>query len=384
MNFQFATAAVILFGRGRVNEVGREASRLGSRALLVGGKSGQRLSSVTDSLQASGVAWTNLAVAGEPTLELVREGAKLYREASCELVVAVGGGSVLDTGKAIAALAVNSGEPLDYLEVIGRGKDFERDPAPCIAVPTTAGTGSEVTRNAVLGSQEHRLKASLRSPGMLPRVAIVDPLMTLDMPPALTVSTGLDALTQLIEPFVSARRNPMTDMFCLEGIPRITRSLQRAWADPTDIEARTDMSFASLLGGLALANAGLGVVHGFAAPIGGMFEAPHGAVCAALLPHGMAANIQALQQRDPGGDVLRRYATAARLLTGNAGATAEDGRVWVAELCSRLQVPRLSTYGITHADVDELAGNAARANSMKANPLELSGDELRAVVSAAL
>ena len=230
------------------------------------------------------------------------------------MVVGIGGGSVIDTAKAIAALVSNSGEPLDYLEVIGKGCALERAPVAFIALPTTAGTGSEVTRNAVLGSPEHGVKASLRSPMMLPRLSVIDPELTVELPPALTASTGLDALTQLIEPYVSSRANAMTDLYCLEGMRRVSRSLRRAFVDGGDKEARTDMAFASLLGGLALANAGLGVVHGFAAPMGGMFDAPHGAVCAALLPHGVAANIRALRSRGANGDALRRYAEVAAIL----------------------------------------------------------------------
>src|ERR1019366_6913146 len=217
---------------------------------------------------------------------------------------------------------------------------------PCIAVPTTAGTGSEVTRNAVLGSKEHGVKVSLRSPLMLPRVALVDPRLTLGLPPAFTASTGLDALTQLIEPYVCSRANPFTDALCLDGIRRAAASLLRAYEQGDDEDARADMAYASLLGGLALANAGLGVVHGFAAPIGGMFAAPHGAVCAAILPHGMEANIRALRARDPESAALRRYREIARTLTGDPEASPEDGVNWVRQLIQALRIPALAVYGI--------------------------------------
>ena len=227
-----------------------------------------------------------------------------------------------------------SGELLDYVEIIGRGQALTKPSAPFIAIPTTAGTGSEVTRNAVLASPEHRVKVSLRSPLMLARVALVDPELTYDLPPALTASTGLDALTQLIEPFVCLRANPMTDGLCVEGMRRAARSLRVAFTDGQNKSAREDMAVASLFGGLALANAGLGAVHGFAGPIGGMFPAPHGAVCAALLPHVMTANIRALRQRAPGSEALRRYDKVARLLTGSTQQrrmTAWNGSVnWSA------------------------------------------------------
>jgi len=296
-HFEFATAARIVFGAGSVREVAPAAKSMGRRALLVTGVSAELLGK-------TGLEGATLAVEGEPTLELVRRGVALALAERCDLVIGLGGGSAIDAGKAVAALLSNGGDPLDYLEVVGEGRGLHAPSAPFIAVPTTAGTGAEVTRNAVLASPEHRVKASLRSPWMLPRLAVVDPELTFDLPPAITASTGLDALTQLIEPYVSVRANPMTDMFCLEGMGRAARSLGRAYADGHDAAARTDMSLASLLGGLALANAGLGVVHGFAAPIGGAFEAPHGAVCAALLPHGMDANIRAL----PGSRARKRAA----------------------------------------------------------------------------
>jgi len=273
---------------------------------------------------------------------------------------------------------------LDYLEIIGRGQTLKKWSAPFFAIPTTAGTGSEVTRNAVLASPEHKLKVSLRSRLMLARMAIIDPELTYDLPPALTASTGLDALTQLIEPFVCSRANPMTDGLCAEGIRRAARSLRNAFTDGKNKLAREDMAVASLFGGLALANAGLGAVHGFAGPIGGSFPVPHGAICAALLPHVMAANIRSLRQRAAGGDALRRYDEVARLLTDNAIATADDGVKWVRELVSDLQIKQLGTYGIREDHVADLVAKAANASSMKANPIALTADELAETLRAAI
>ncbi|HEV2446813.1 MAG TPA: iron-containing alcohol dehydrogenase [Candidatus Sulfopaludibacter sp.] len=241
-----------------------------------------------------------------------------------------------------------------------------------------------MTRNAVLASPEHRVKASLRSAHMLPRLAVVDPELTLDLPPAITAATGLDALTQLIEPYTSVRANPVTDVLCADGIRRAAQALPRVWANGHDREARADMSLASLCGGLALANAGLGAVHGFAAPIGGMFPAPHGAVCAAVLPHSMAVNIAALRGRDPNGRALRRYEEIAALVTGRSQAIAEDGAKWVAELCRRLEIPPLRAYGIGAGDVETLVEKAARASSMKANAIVLTSEEMREIVGRAL
>ncbi len=384
MRFELATASRIVFGPGTVREVMPAARSMGKRVLLVTGRSADRAVAVTEDLDAAGMDFLRFSVTGEPTIQSAREGTDLARSERCDVVVSVGGGSAVDAGKAIAALIGNGGDPLDYLEVIGEGRKLERPPVPFIAAPTTAGTGSEVTRNAVLGSPEHGVKASLRSPMMLPDLAVVDPELTAEAPPAVTASTGLDALTQLIEPYVSSRANAMTDLYCLEGIRRAARSLKRAYADGGNAEARIDMAMASLMGGLSLANAGLGVVHGFAAPVGGMFPAPHGAVCAAILPHGMRANIQALRERGEAPEKLERYQTVARVLTGNDNALPEDGIEWASRTCEELLIPTLSAYGLRREDVPVVVEKASRASSMKANPIKLTPEELTEVLIGAL
>lgn len=378
MRLEFATAARILFGSGVAREIPSIARDLGRRALLVTGRRD------THSRMLHGLDTEHLIVDTEPTIEMIAAGTARARSAGCDLVVACGGGSVIDAGKAIAAMLTNPGDLLDYLEVIGRGTTISQPAAPFLAIPTTAGTGAEVTRNAVLAAPEHRVKASLRSPFMLPRVAVVDPELTLDLPPALTASTGLDALTQLIEPYVSSRANPLTDLYCREGISRVARSLREAVANGRNLAARTDMAWASLLGGLALANAGLGVVHGFAAPIGGMFPAPHGAVCAAILPHGMTANISTLRRTAPEGPLLQRFTEIARLLTGSPLATPEEGIAWVTDLCRDLRIPPLRAYGIQESDISALVEKATNASSMKANPVPLSAMQLAGTLRAAL
>ena len=379
MRFEFATATRIVFGPGTVRELAGAAAGFGRRALLVTGASAERAAPL-----AAGLDTVAFAVPGEPTVDLIRRGAAQARQERCDLVIAIGGGSAIDAGKALAALLTNPGDPLDYLEVIGRGRPMEQPPAPFIAVPTTAGTGSEVTRNAVLDSPDHGVKASLRSVAMLPRLAIVDAELALSLPRAVTAASGLDALTQLIEPYVSSRANPMTDVFCLEGIRHAATALPQAWENGRNREARTSMSWVALLGGLALANAGLGVVHGFAAPVGGMFRAPHGAICAAVLPHGMRVNIQALRAREPQAKALARYGEIARLLTGNGQATAEEGARWVEQLVNRLEIPRLGTYGVGGGDIGGLIEKAERSNSMKGNPIALTHDELREAVARAI
>jgi len=379
VRFEFATATQIIFGEGTAAGLPELVRTIGTRPLVVTGASTDRAAWLISALAAEA-----FAVPSEPTVELVREGVKRIRSAGCDVIVSVGGGSAIDAGKAIAAIATNGGEPLEFLEVVGKGRTISTPSLPFIAVPTTAGTGSEVTRNAVLGSTEHGVKASLRSSLMLPRVALVDPELTYEMPPAITACTGLDALTQLIEPYVSSRANPLADALCMDGIRRVGGALRRVYNDAGDKEARSDMALGSLFGGLALANAGLGVVHGFAAPLGGSWKAPHGALCAALLPHGMAANVAALRRRAPQHPALERYAVIARLLTGQPEANAEDGIEWVRSLCAELKVPALHTWGITEGDLPGVVEKAAHASSMKANPLPLTSRELLDLVTAAL
>lgn len=384
MTFEFATAQRIVFGPGTLNQAGAIAKSCGGRALVVTGKSFGRAAGLCAQLAAMQVGFEIYAITGEPTTDAVRDGVELARKARCDFVIAFGGGSAMDAAKAIAGLLTNGGALDDYLEVIGRGVSLTHSAAPLLAIPTTAGTGAEVTRNAVLVSPEHRVKASLRSPYLLPRVALVDPELTLNLPPDLTASTGMDALTQLIEPYVCGRANPLTDGVCVKGMRRTARSLRRAFERGDDASAREDMALASLFGGMALANAGLGAVHGFAAPIGGMFPAPHGAVCAALLPGVMMANVRALRERAPKSAALRRYDEVARLLTGRPQATADDGVAWTRELCGALQIAPLRSWGLTEADVPSVVEKSLQASSMKANPIPLTAQELGEVLRAAL
>jgi alcohol dehydrogenase class IV len=380
MRFEFATATRIIFGDGSVREVAPAAKQLGRRALLVTGRARERSQRLLAELKAAGIACSTFAADGEPTVDLIHRGVEHARQEQCDVVVAFGGGSAIDSGKAIAALLTNPGELLDYLEVVGGGKPLENPAAPLVTVPTTAGTGSEVTRNAVLGVPARRVKVSLRSPLMLPRLAVVDPELTLGLPPAITARTGLDALTQLIEAYVSIRANPLTDGFCVEGIRCAARSLRRAVHEGHDVEARRDMSLAALLSGLALANAGLGVVHGFAGPLGGRFPAPHGAICAAILPHGLEINLRALRARAPESQALRRYSEVACILRGRGNAVAEESVRWARETCLDLAIPPLSAYGVSEQDIPELIAQAAKASSMKGNPLALAPEELREVL----
>lgn len=384
MQFEFATATRIVFGKGSFKQLPELVVPFGRRVLIVHGKISSRASVLSQSLASHGLESRLFAVAKEPTVDLVRDAVRVAMAEACECVISIGGGSVIDAGKAVAALMANPGSILDYLEVIGRGRALEHAPVPFIAIPTTAGTGAEVTRNAVLASPEQQVKVSLRSPLMLPKIAVIDPELTYDLPPALTASTGLDALTQLIEPYVSCRANPITDGFCMEGMRRVASSLLRAYRDGQDACAHEEMALASLMGGLALANAGLGAVHGFAAPIGGAFDAPHGAVCAALLPHVMETNVRALRARDAESVYLRRYTQVARILTGDPNASIEDGINRVRRLCAEMRIPSLAAYGVKEEHMAELVAKAGKASSMRGNPIVLTERELAEILRAAI
>jgi len=384
VEFEFATAGRIIFGAGTVARVPASAAKWGNRALLVTGATPQRAEALVARLQQTGIMPTLFSVPGEPTVEKVSEAVLLARSQECELVIGFGGGSVIDTAKAVAALLTNPGNLLDYLEIIGSGRSLDRPSAPCIAIPTTAGTGAEVTRNAVLSSPAHGRKVSMRSHGMLPRLAVVDPELTYSLPPEITAVTGMDAFTQLLEAFVSNYSNPLTDSLCREGLKRASRSLRRAYRQGDDRNAREEMCLASLFGGLALANAKLGAVHGIAGPLGGMVPAAHGALCARLLPLVMAANIRALQRRAPNSPALRRYGEIASLLTGNVSAQPEQAVGWVQRLCRDLRIPLLSAHGLTPELLPQAAAKAQTSSSMAGNPIALTEREIIAILEEAL
>jgi len=384
MKFEFATATRIIFGPGKITETGSLTAGMGKRVYIITGSSPERAQPLLNQLDEIKIGYAIFCVTGEPTTETVKEGIELARKAQSDIVISIGGGSVIDTGKAIAAMLTNNGRLEDYLEVVGSGKPLTRPAAPHIAIPTTAGTGAEVTRNAVLGVPEHKVKVSMRSPLMLPSLAVIDPVLTHSMPPVVTASTGLDALTQLMEVYVSKKANPLTDGICREGLLRAGRSLRMAYENGNDKSAREDMAVASLFGGLCLANAGLGAVHGFAGPLGGMIPAGHGDICAALLSFVMEANVRALQNRRPDSAALRRYDEMARILTGNQKALASDGAKWVRQLCSALHVRPLSRLGLKEQDLPDAIAKARKSSSMKGNPVELTEQELMEILKKAI
>lgn len=384
MKFEFATAPRIIFGRGAVKEIASMIKGREKRVFLVTGNNVDRASDLLQQMKDHNISVSIFSVPGEPTTDTIIRGLKKAKEEKCRTVIAFGGGSVIDAGKAISAMMTNEGELMDYLEVIGRGKAITQKPAPSIAIPTTAGTGSEVTKNAVLLSPEHKVKVSMRHIMMIPDIAVIDPELTLSVPPSVTASTGLDALTQVIEPFLSSGANPVTDAVCREGIMRAARSLRRAYKDGPDIDAREDMCLVSLFGGMALANAKLGAIHGFAGPLGGMFPAPHGTICAKLLPFVMRANVKALKEREPRSPIISRFVEVARILTGNEKAGIEEGLSWLEDLCFDLAIPPLSQFGVTENHIEEIVEKSKNSSSMKGNPVNLTEEELREIIKEAI
>ncbi|MGL1903359.1 MAG: iron-containing alcohol dehydrogenase [Fibrobacterales bacterium] len=383
MLFNFESPQLIIFGAGKSEELPTRIASLGSRVLFVIGSATERWSELFDRISATGIEMFYSTVENEPSLEIIDRITTQARECNADLIVGIGGGSVIDTAKAVGIMAPNSGAVLDYLEVIGKGQPFSQKSLPTIAVPTTSGTGAEVTKNAVLFSPEHAIKVSMRSSDMIPDIALIDPDLTTSVPAHITAYTGMDALTQVIEPFVSCMSNEFTDTLCREAIAKASPALLKAFNEPMDIEARTNLSYVSLMGGLALANAKLGAVHGFAGPIGGMFNAPHGAICAALLPYVLQANIKAVTERGTK-EQQNRYEELALLLTRNPMAEAEDSVRAITQLNKSLNIKGLAEYGVTAGKIDSIVAVSKNTSSMKGNTIPLTDDELAQVIFRAL
>lgn len=384
VRFDLAVPADIRFGAGRVRELPESLTDLGARrVLIVTGRSTTRADGVRAALSEAGIHSDAFAVPTEPSIDRVRAAVAHAQETGCDAVVGFGGGSALDVAKAVAVLARSGADPLDHLEVIGEGRPILEPGLPCIAVPTTAGTGSEVTRNSVLSGDG--VKASLRSRLMLPAVAIVDPDLLAGLGASTIAASGMDALSQLIEPLLSSRANPFTDALARDGIRRSARSLLRAYSDGMDdASVREDLALASLFGGLCLANSGLGAVHGLAAAVGARLAAPHGAVCAAVLCAVTEVNLRALRERAPEDVALQRLGEVAALLTGRPDAGPEEAIAWLFELTAALAIPGLGQYGLTQAGLPEVVAAAQRASSMRGNPITLTDEEVGEIVSRSL
>jgi alcohol dehydrogenase class IV len=393
--FEFNSVPRIIFGRGRISDLGVLARALGDHALVVHngddpGRAGP-VDRAAASLTAAGVRVTYRRQRGEPTVADVDAGVAAARENQCDLLIGIGGGSAIDAAKAIAGLLTNGAAALDYVEVIGAGRKITVAAMPWIAVPTTAGTGAEATRNAVIGAPQHKFKASIRSELLLPRIALIDPKLGMAVPRAVTAASGMDALCQLIEAYVSTGANPMSDAAAAEGIRLASRSLRAAVENGAHDTAREEMALAALLSGIALTNAGLGAVHGFAAPLGANFPVPHGVVCARLLPPVLAANVQALRAHDRRHPALLKYETIgyeieAHLFphTHKIDDPFHALMDWTAGLVENFGIPRLGHYGLADAHVPEMVALAKKSSSMRYNPLPLADDILAAILRSAI
>jgi alcohol dehydrogenase class IV len=383
MDFTLHTPTEIRFGRGRVSEISSCCAGFGDRVCFVTGAHPDRVDRVRQDLAAAGLNPVQVTVFGEPTTDTAAEVVDQARSAGCDCVVSIGGGSVIDTGKVIAAFLTNEGELLDYLEGVGRGQPLQHRAAFHVAIPTTSGTGAEVTKNSVLSVKDQRVKVSMRSTGMIPHVALIDPDLSLGLPPAETAASGLDALTQLLEAYITPFANPFTDGLCREGLIRAGRSIRRVYSHPNDDVARADMALAATFSGMALAQAKLGAVHGIAGPLGGMYEAPHGAVCARLLPPVLRMNLSALRSREAASDALTRIQQAGRWLTGEPDMDADGTADWIEALCADLAIPPLQTWGVKEEERGALIAKSKSSSSMKGNPIQLTDEELFGILEQA-
>jgi alcohol dehydrogenase class IV len=376
--FDLALPARIVFGRGKAAQAPELLAGFGSRILLVHGANPQRSEWLTETLQALGMAVATQACSGEPDLPLLELALERTRDFNPDAVVALGGGSVIDLGKALAGLARASRPVTDYLEVVGKGLPLDAEPLPFVALPTTAGTGSEVTRNAVIGIPEHRRKVSLRDPRMLADLVVVDPALTDNCPRHVTLASGLDAITQLIEPYVCSRANAFTDSLCLNALPPALEAI-RILMERDEDDARDAMAWASLCGGLALANAGLGAVHGLAGVIGGMTGAPHGEICASLLPATLTSNRTAMKRS---GIDTARVDNVFGMLATAFSETAQDGAEALRNWSRGNGIRSITELGLAQSQFGDVARAAVSSSSMRANPVELPVQGLCAILEA--
>lgn len=380
-SFSFLTAGRILFGRGQATTAPDHIAQFGTRVLLVHGSMGGRSRVLSRGLQANGCVVQTIACAAEPSLPVLERAIPVARSFAPDVVVAIGGGSVIDLGKAIAALVPSDRAPVDHLEVVGAGLPLEQAPLPFVAMPTTAGTGAEVTKNSVIGVPDAKRKVSLRDDRMIADLAIVDPALTDNTPAHITLAVGLDALTQVIEPYLCNRATPMTDALSRPAISVGLAALRTLMEQDEDQAARDKMAWVSLCGGLALANSGLGAVHGLAGVIGGMCAAPHGAICGRLLPHVLAANAATVP---PESVVAARLAEVLEEIARAFGADdADAGLVTMQSWCTRNGLPTLTGLGVSPQDYADIAENTLVSSSMQANPVALTSDQLVQVLRAA-
>ena len=386
--FQFARLPLIFFGSGKLSLVPELIGRYGTTVLLVTGRksflASDHYALLADAFQKSGINHKLVEISGEPSPEIIDETAEKYKKEKIDVVAGIGGGSVMDSGKAISAMLYKPESVTEYLEDVGSRK-HPGAKIPYIAIPTTSGTGSEATKNAVISSVgKNGYKKSLRHDNFVPDIAVVDPELTLSCPPEITAASGMDCFSQLTEAFLSVRSCSYTDALAIEGLKAVRVSLVRCIKDGRDPEARSDMSFAALTSGICLANAGLGVVHGFASSIGGMYHIPHGVICGTLMSPANEINIRELRRNGANPQALKKYAIMGSLLSDENGRSddyyIDRFRGYIEELTDELHLPALSRYGIKTED----AGLICAETSIKENPVSLSTENLFEIFSKRL
>lgn len=389
LTFDFLNTPQIIFGCGRFDELGKIIESFGKRILLVASNSALKHKIVDKEIMIINDQYDySIEISilkGEPDTEQIDKCVEIGLKNKSELIIGLGGGSVIDAGKAVAGLISNGGNSKDYMEVIGKGRKITKEALPYIAIPTTAGTGSEVTKNAVILSKEDKLKSSIRSPLLVPKIALIDPELMTTIPKEITASTGLDALTQLIEAYTSNKSQPITDELARIGIKRAAESLILAYENGDDISAREDMAFAALLSGICLANAGLGAIHGFAGPIGGMYGIPHGIICGTLLKPVIEENIRLMLSQVPFHRSLTKYSEINHLLGGIQPDGIKDAANQLIEklnkLSKKLNIPKLSKYNLKEDSFESIILKAKKSSSMKYNPIELSDESLLSILN---
>lgn len=391
-DFSVSRLPRIEFGSGVLGRLPAVARGYGQRALLVTGggslKAAPAWTQITEGLHDEGMSWLHLTIPGEPSPHMVDEAVRALRTEGIELVIGIGGGSALDAAKAIAGLLRPGNSVMDHLEGVGPELPYLGPATPFIAVPTTAGTGSEATRNAVLSVQgADGFKKSFRDEKLVAEVALVDPDLLATCPPAVVAANGMDAFTQLLESYVSSRAGPLTDSLAWGGMTAVRDGLVPLFTDTGDAMARARMAYAALVSGITLAQAGLGSVHGLASPLGAFFPIPHGMACGTLLAEATRVNIEALRARAPTHPALEKYARAGRLLSQQAlpdrdaahAALLDALQAWT----DTLELPRLGDFGVSDADIPRIVANS-RGSSMKTNPVELEDAEIAAILVARL
>jgi len=382
MFFEYATPTDILFGRQALVKALPRIINCGKHAFFVHGKDASRCKQLVDTLHKNGVAVTPFTVSSEPDIDLIEKARNKAKDSRCDYVIAMGGGSVVDTAKAVAALITNNEPILNYLEVVGQGSPLTHAPVSCIVIPTTAGTGSEVTRNAVIQVPDKRVKVSLRSPLMYPDLAVIEPSLMMTLPLESTLFSGWDAIVQLIESYLTRKANPICDALSLQGLQYAIPAINALEKNLNDYEARSHMALAALYSGITLTNAGLGAVHGLAGPLGGYYRqrVPHGAICARLLPEVLQSH---LLHSSEDSNLVQRLQVVINLLSGSEKMDQKEALVDLKDrICDR--IPNLGIWGVLERDLPVIAEQSKTSSSMRGNPVVLETEELVSILKQAL